>query len=431
MAVVKPFRGVTYAEELCEKEGVDSLVAPPYDVISEKRRKALAGNPLNIVNVTLGHTENGYKEAASLFRSWLNRGILRRDENPFIYIYEQEFRVNASHPLQKRTGFVGLVRLEEFEKKIIMPHEKTMPKYSQDRLELLRACEANLEQIFGIYNDASSTIDHLLEENKKTEALLCQFTDFQDVTHRLWRIQDRTVESEIRHIMNPRTIVIADGHHRYETSLLYRREVREQLGDPLEPVPADYVMMTLVNIKNPGLLALPTHRLVHGLSEETIRSFFSACEDYFSVNRFKNEEDMETFLGKSSGRTIGVYNKFTEEWGAITLKNDAVMDELLGAENVNRFLDTSILHELVLKRVLGLSEEMQADNVDYLKGSKDVFAVARQENHYQLVFVMRPTPLEEVERAVAHSQRMPQKSTYFYPKIWTGLVMRLLEGDTL
>jgi len=429
MAVVKPFRGVTYAEEVCTKKGLDSLVAPPYDVISEKRRKVLADNPRNIVNVTLGHTEDGYREAALLFRSWLKQGILRRDEEPYLYIYEQEFRVQPSRPLQKRTGFVGLVRIEEFEKKVIMPHEKTMPKYSRDRLELLRACEANLEQIFGIFNDASLSIDHVLEEQKKSESLMCEFTDFQDVAHRVWRLHDRTVEAEVRRIMNPRTIVIADGHHRYETSLLYRREVRERLGNPMEPIPADYVMMTLVNIKNPGLLALPTHRLVHDLPEEAIRRFFTVCERFFTVKRFENEEAMESFLERSPRRTIGVYNKVTNEWRAITLREEKVMDELLGTENVNRFLDSSILHELVLKRVLGLSEAMQADNVDYLKGSKDVFAVARQENNYQLVFVMRPTPLEEVERAVAHSQRMPQKSTYFYPKIWTGLVMRLLEGN--
>ncbi len=306
-----------------------------------------------------------------------------------------------------------------------------MPKYSMDRLELLRATRANLEQIFGIFNDSSGGIDELLEENKKEENFMFQFTDYQGVTHRLWRIKEKEVIDKIKRILSPRTIIIADGHHRYETSLMYREERRKELQDPWEEIPEDYVMMTLVNMKNPGLLILPTHRLVHDLPEERVRGFFDRCQSHFIVNNFSNEREMEEFLRTAPPHTIGVYDKVEDKWGAITLKDLKVMDEKLGKDNVNRYLDTTILHEVVFKEILGINKEGKGESeyVDYLRGTKDVFALAREENHYQLVFVMRSTPLERVEEAVAYAQRMPQKSTYFYPKVWSGLVFRLLDEE--
>ena len=229
--------------------------------------------------------------------------------------------------------------------------------------------------------------------------------------------------------MNPRTIIIADGHHRYETSLMYRQEMREKLGDPMEPIPADYVMMTLINIKNPGLLALPTHRLIHGVPENQVKGFFNKAKKYFEVNLFANEKEFYEYFQNAPLMTIGVYSKVEEIWGTVTLKNPEIMDQVMGTENVNRYIDTCILHELIMKELLGIDEEMQKnkDYVDYLRGTKDVVQVAKEENKYQVVFIMKPTPMDDVEKSVLHSQRMPQKSTYFYPKVWSGLVIRLLE----
>jgi len=430
MAVVKPFRGYFYSSPFIKNHPIEHLAAPPYDVISEKEKVRLAEEPYNFVHLTLGKVGNSYQKAKERLQDWIKEGVVERDEAPSFYIDEQEFQLNSAER-KKRTGFVALVRLENWEKKIIMPHERTMPKYSLDRLELLRATRANLEQIFGIFNDSSGGIDELLEENKKEENFMFQFTDYQGVTHRLWRIKEKEVIDKIRRIINPRTIIIADGHHRYETSLMYREERRKELQDPWEEIPEDYVMMTLVNMKNPGLLILPTHRLVHSLPEEKIKNFFSRCENYFIVKNFSNEREMEEFLPSAPPYTIGVYNKVEDKWGAITLKDLQVMDEKLGKDNVNRYLDTAILHEVVFKEILGINKdgEGESEYVDYLRGTKDVFALAREDNHYQLVFVMRPTPLERVEEAVAYAQRMPQKSTYFYPKVWSGLVFRLLDEE--
>lgn len=429
MAVVKPFRGYFYSSKFIEKHPLDRLAAPPYDVISEKEKIRLTEDPYNFAHLTLGKAEDDYQKAKQLLQSWIKEGVVEQDEAPSFYIDEQEFQLNSSSPRKKRTGFVGLVRLEPWDKKIIMPHERTMPKYSQDRLKLLRATRANLEQIFGIFNDSSGTIDQLLEENKKEENLILQFTDYQGVVHRLWRIKEPKVIDQIRRILNPRTIIIADGHHRYETSLMYREERRKELQDPWEEIPEDYVMMTLVNMKNPGLLILPTHRLVHNLPEERVRDFFTKCQGYFIVKNFANEREMDEFLQTAPPHTIGVYNKVENKWGAITLKDLKVMDQKLGKESVNRYLDTAILHEIVFKEILGINQEAQEESkyVDYLRGTKDVFTLAQEENHYQLVFVMRPTPLERVEEAATYAQRMPQKSTYFYPKVWSGLVFRLLD----
>ncbi|MGQ9472639.1 MAG: DUF1015 domain-containing protein [Candidatus Caldatribacteriaceae bacterium] len=431
MAVVKPFQGYFYAQETAQDRGIGKLVTPPYDVISEKEKRRLMEEEYNFVHIILGRDESGYQKAAQKLADWVARGIIRKDHKKCFYIYEQEFQMNGVYQSERktRTGFISLVRLEEFEKKIIFPHERTMPKYSLDRLELLEATRANLEQIFGIYHDPKGVIDEILEGSKIPEQKLFEFVDHRQVTHRIFSLSDPEKIEQIRRAMNPRTIIIADGHHRYETCLNYRRKVRERLGDPLEEIPEDYTMMTLVSIQNPGLLILPTHRLVKNLPLERINGFFDRCQKYFHIHLFPNEKLMEEYLREAPPYTIGVYDKIEEEWGAITLKDPAIMDEKLGKENVNRYLDTAILHELVFKEILGLSDEDQgkSEYVDYLRGTKDVFAIAREENQYQLVFVMCPTPMEMVERAVVNMQRMPQKSTYFYPKVWSGLVIRFLE----
>ncbi|MCS7242583.1 DUF1015 domain-containing protein [Candidatus Caldatribacterium sp.] len=428
MAVIKPFLGYRYAEEYVQKRGIGKLVAPPYDVVSEKEKQRLAEEEYNFVHLILGKDASGYENAALRLRRWIEKGVFTRDSLPSLYIYEQEFALN-SFGRRKRTGFVALVRLEEFAKRIIFPHERTMPKYSLDRLELLRATRANLEQIFCLYNDPQRVVDALLEEYKRPEAELFAFTDHYGVVHRLFRLSDGEAIAYIRKVLNPRTLIIADGHHRYETCLMYRRERREALGDPLGEIPEDYAMMFLVNIHNPGLLILPTHRLVHSLPEGRLMDFFKKCEVYFEVRFFQNERAMEEFLQSAPPFTIGVYERKNERWGTITLKDPRIMDERLGEEDVNRHLDTTILHELVFREILGLNREGEGESefVDYLRGTKDVFAIAKEENKYQLVFVMRPTPIEHVERAVAKFQRMPQKSTYFYPKAWSGLVFRMLE----
>ncbi|MCX6090640.1 MAG: DUF1015 domain-containing protein [Candidatus Atribacteria bacterium] len=274
MAVVRPFHGFHYSLERFGKDAVSKLMAPPYDVISEKDQKMLEQGPHNIIHVTLGKNGSGYTDAAHLFHSWIQEGIIQKDPSPCFYIYEQDYRVNSHPDEKKRTGFMGLVRLEDYEKRIIMPHEKTMPKYSLDRLDLLRSTRANLEQIFGVYNDSTGKIDAILEKNKKDDKLLFQFQDFQGTIHKIWTLSDRKDIEQVRLFMNPRTIIIADGHHRYETSMMYRREVRERTENPLEDIPEDYVMMTLINIKNPGLLILPTHRLIHSLPEPQVKGFF-------------------------------------------------------------------------------------------------------------------------------------------------------------
>jgi|YNPBryunderm2012_1023409.scaffolds.fasta_scaffold00948_7 uncharacterized protein (DUF1015 family) len=431
MAVVKPFQGYFYAPDFAQKRGIGNLVAPPYDVISEKEKQRLMQEEYNFVHIILGKTESGYQRAAEKLADWVKQGIITRDTENCFYVYEQEFRLRNLHrgKVRVRTGFITLVRLEEFERKIIFPHEKTMPKYSLDRLELMEATRANLEQIFGIYHDPKGVVDGILEEAKVPQNRLFEFVDSREVVHRIFRLASPEKIEKIKRVMNPRTIIIADGHHRYETCLTYRRKVREQLGDPLEEIPEDYTMMTLVSIQNPGLLILPTHRLVKNLPPEEVKGFFERATRYFEVHLFPNERVMEEYLRSAPPYTIGVYDRQEEKWGAITLKDPAIMDAKLGVGNVNRYLDTAILHELVLKDILGLDEEAQGkgEYVDYLRGTKDVFMIAREENQYQLVFVMRPTPMEMVEKAVTSLQRMPQKSTYFYPKVWSGLVMRFLE----
>ncbi|MGB9826248.1 MAG: DUF1015 domain-containing protein, partial [Desulfofundulus sp.] len=288
MAEIKPFRGLRYADGVGP---LADLVTPPYDVIDAKAQDDYyQRHPYNIIRLEYGkvypgddESNNRYTRAAADFNAWREKGVLVPEKSPALYLYEQEFSVGGKRLV--RSGMTCAVKLEPYEKGVVLPHEETLPRHKADRLALMRACRANFSPIFGLYADAEMTVDNLLRSQAGRSPDL-EFTGENGHGHRLWVVTDPGVIKQVQQAMADRRIFIADGHHRYETALAYSRERRQEEGNPAEPGPYDYVMMTLVNLYDPGLVVLPTHRLVRNVEGLVVDEFLDKIREHFEIEVF-------------------------------------------------------------------------------------------------------------------------------------------------
>lgn len=420
MAEIKPFRALRFADKA---GAVSSLTCPPYDIISEEERRALLlKNPYNVIRLELPREgEDPYAEAGQTLKSWISDGILRRDTDPGLYLYEEEF--TARGQTKRIKGTVCLVKLEEFSKGIILPHEETLSKAKQDRFHLMNATGCNFSQIYSLYNDG----DHITRG--RIDALSAgepryEFRDGDGVIHRMWLVNDPVVIRAICEDFTDRKLYIADGHHRYETALNYRNALREQ-GEAAGG--EDYVMMMLVDMENDGLVVFPTHRMVRGLTAFSAERLLSACEAYFDVIP-------RSPLGEISANLDALYRQGKkafacycggEGWTLLILKDNSVMAELLPEKSeAYRGLDVSVLHSLILERLLGIDRENMANqkNLAYTRSMEEAITSV-QKGESQCAFLLNPTRVQEIRDVAAAGEKMPQKSTYFYPKLITGLVM--------
>ena len=428
MAEIKPFRALRYT---AAAGGPALLTCPPYDIIGEEeRRKYLGGSPYNVVRLELPEGEDPYAEAGRTLRAWLADGILRRDTDPGFYLYEEEF--TAYGQTKKVKGFICLVRLEEFSKGIILPHEETLSKAKEDRFNLMKATGCNFSQIYSLYMDEGRVT------GKKLDALSSgspryEFSDGA-VTHRLWLVNDREVIASISADFTDRKLYIADGHHRYETALNYRGWKREQgTADGGE----DYVMMMLVDMESDGLVVFPTHRLVRGLPGGGLPPRFDAekllreCAEQFDVVRYDSLSGMEKTLDGlyAQGKNAFAFYSGGDGWALLSLKDTKAMAEALPEKSeAYRSLDVSVLHSLILERLLGIDKENMAKqvNLTYTRSSEEALQSVRS-GESQCAFLLNPTRVTQIRDVAAAGEKMPQKSTYFYPKLITGLVMRQAE----
>jgi len=428
LAVLIPIRGLRY--NLQAVGDLAAVVTPPYDVITpEAQARYYARHPYNIIRLEYGKTEPGddetnnrYTRAASTFAAWREQGILIREEKPAFYLYEQEFQVRGKR--LRRYGFFCAVRLERFEHGVIMPHEETLAAPKKDRLELLRACRANFSPIFGLYADREgSALAALLQAAGQPVAF---FYDEQGHAHRLWVITDAAIIRAVQDRLADRRILIADGHHRYETALAY---AEEKAG----PGPHQYVMMVLVNIYDPGLVVLPTHRLVRDTGKLEVPALIRALEEQFEVAEAPPASawNFEAFLASLASRGRHAFGLYAGQGKLYILKlrDEVPVQRLLPQirSPAWRELDVAVLHHLIFHRVLGIGPQ-ECENGDLL-------AYTRDEEHalhlvdggeYRLAFFLNPTRVEEVVAVAETGDRMPQKSTYFYPKLITGLVINPL-----
>jgi len=421
MAEIKPFRALRFNPE---KAGdISTLTCPPYDIINEEqRREFLNTNEHNVIRLELPKGDNPYEEAGNILHEWENQGVLKQDTAPALYIYEEEFE--AYGETKRVKGFICRVKVEEFSKGVVLPHEETLSKAKQDRFNLTKATFCNFSQIYSLYMDEEHTtlkrIDALSNGKPRFE-----FSDGA-VTHRLWIVNDLVAIGAICEDFADRKLYIADGHHRYETSINFRNYCHEN-NISKEGDDPDYVMMMLVDMQHDGLVVFPTHRLVRGLKNFDAQTLLDGCKQYFEVFPMDNISDIETNLDalyRQGKKTFAFYDGGTN-WTLLILKNIEVMKEIAPKKSTaSQGLDVTVLHSLVLERILGIDAENMANqiNLTYTRSFDEAISSV-QNGESQCTFILNPTRVSEIRDVAAAGEKMPQKSTYFYPKLITGLVM--------
>jgi uncharacterized protein (DUF1015 family) len=415
MAEIEPLRALRY--DLEKTGGLQDVVAPPYDVIDAEQRAALeARSRYNVVRIDLPQADgDAYARAAELLRAWQAEGAVVREEQPAIWPLEQDY-TGPDGRARTRQGFLARVRVEEYGAGRIRPHERTHPGPREDRLRLTRATKANLSPIFSLYSDPTGAARDALARSTDPWA---HTTDDDGTVNRLWRVADPDAIEVVKQALAGAELLIADGHHRYETARVYAEEVGGE-GEHR------YVLMCLVALEDPGLTVFPTHRLVRGLRPDQHEALAAAIGRDFEIERL----DDATALTPEPGQQvrIGYIDAHFRQPLMLTLKDPAIADAALGdhAEPYRR-LDTAVLEALILKGALGMSDE----DIDHLAGlhyarDHDQALELVRTARYDAAFFMAPTPIERVQAVAAAGESMPPKSTYFYPKVPTGLLFNPL-----
>ena len=432
MADIRPFRALRYDPQ---RVNPTLVVTQPYDKItSEMQERYYAASPYNLVRIILGRREaddntahNVYTRASAYGAEWRREGILRQDERPSVYVYTQTF-ATPSGGKAERMGFIALGRVEDYSAKVVFRHEQTLAKPKADRLELLRATRAHYEQLFLLYEDAGE-IDSLLRSGMKPTPTI-DVIDEYGVSHRAWLVSDEAAITALREKMSDKKLVIADGHHRYETALNFRDECRAQSSDSGKDAPYEFVMMTFVNMNDPGLLILPTHRVVHSLKEFSVDDFQNASRAYFAV-----EETDPALDGKQATALLRDRGKAGTVLLAVAAKRAFLLHSpkgealaLAGFSPRQRALDVVQLHKCLLEGVLKLSEESirNQQNLSYIRDAGEALEQVRK-GEAQIVFLMNPCPVQQVRDVAFAGEVMPQKSTDFYPKLLSGLTAYALD----
>lgn len=435
MADIRPFRALRYNPQ---RVSAEQVVTQPYDKISPAmQERYYAASPYNLVRIILGRHESGdntvknvYTRAAEYGRKWRQEGVLQQDEAPSIYSYSQTFRAPSGATFERR-GFIALGRVEDYAAKVVYRHEQTLAKPKADRLDLLRATRAHYEQLFLLYED-SGQIDSLLATSAEPTI---DVTDEYGVAHRVWQISDPTVISAVQNAMSDKKLVIADGHHRYETALNFRNECRaaSKGGDP--GAPYEFVMMTFVNMNDPGLLVLPTHRVVHSLSSFSAEGFLNTAGELFEVEEVDPGIDAvkASDLLREKGRTATALLAVTSNRAfVIHSPKPSAVNYLADLSPRQRSLDVVQLHKCLLEGVLKLSEESirNQQNLSYVREASEALAAVRGQiagKKADIVFLMNPCPVSKVRDIALAGEVMPQKSTDFYPKLLSGLTAYALD----
>lgn len=431
MPDVRPFRGIRY--DLARVGSLSDVVAPPYDVIDPALQDRLyAASPYNVIRLELNKEEPGdaegsdrYTRAAKFLRDWRRDGVLREDDHPALYVYHQTFEVEGRPYTRK--GFLARVRLEPFGEGSVYPHEQTLSGPKADRLALFHATKFNLSPVFGLYPDAGAEVLRAAESALRDRTPL-EAVDHLGVRNQLWPVYDQQAHTAVQGLMASKKIFIADGHHRYETGLKLRDELAAagQLSGPDDP--ANFTMMMLVGMSDPGLLILPTHRLVSGFPGLTFEALAERLAPEFDVTDVGHGEAgaraaWEAVELNDDQDVLGFGTVADGRWLSARLRSDARMDELAPDHSADwRALGVSILHELVLKDRLGALGQGACRYVHLLGEVLD--DVAR--GGCDLACLVPPAGMGHVEAIASNLEKMPPKSTYFYPKLLTGLVLNSL-----
>lgn len=445
MARIKPFFGIRYnplkIEDLCR------VVTQPYDKITpEMQENYYRMDPHNVVRITLGkenpqddEKENKYKRARGTFDRWIIEGVLLREKTPSLYTYYQTFTTPSGEE-KTRKGLIAHLLLEPFGS-VVRPHEETLSKPKMDRLNLLREARLNTGQIFMLYSDPEQRVNKILDQESERKPEIDLVAEY-GVRERVWVIREKMVISNLVRAIHELPLLIADGHHRYETALTFQKEQQSALSKQRSEWTGEenwnFRMVTLISMEDPGLLILPTHRLVQGITGFSLSTFLRKADRFFKIQMFKNEEEMfQSLKGGSSplsrglkpsprdgvDQRIGFYGE--KKFHLLTLKDKSLLEKFIAqSSEVRNGLDVVILHALVIEHCLGISQEevLKGGKIRYLRDPLEgVRAV--DEGDGQILLILNPTRVDQVRAMAERGEKMPQKSTDFFPKLLSGLVI--------
>ena len=424
MVEIKPFKGLRYNKE--KISDFSSVITPPYDVISKKEKQEFSNlSEHNVVNLLLEEHE----QAAKNLKDWQEKGILKKDDQDSIYIYSQTFAVNGKE--FTRTGFISLLKLEELGAGVL-PHEKTLDKPFQDRLDLLEKAKANFGCIFMLYDDRQKIIGQLTKEKISSKEPDMDFKDSFNIKHKLWRLSDEDFITKLKKEMQQYQCVIADGHHRYKSTLKFR-----DLHPALES--AKYIMCCFINSFNEGLFVLPIDRFVFNLKDPNTEEILTKLKEFFDIEEAEDAEKLikkidetQTMIDKTvnlKNHVFGMYSYSNKKSYFLKLKDNKVLDSYYpDKSDIYKKLDINILHKLIFQNIFGITKEDQAKgtNIKYTKSPKRALEKLKDDK-YQFAFFIKPPLMREIFLTARENETMPQKATYFYPKVYSGLVINKLE----
>lgn len=417
MAEIRPFRGLRYNPE--KIANLSEVITQPYDKITPRMQAEYYDrHPQNYVRLIFGREEDRYQESLDHFNRWMQEGLFLKDAEPALYPYTQTYTIEGNPDPITRTGFVCAIKLHPYEDKVVLPHERTLKGPKQDRFKLFSKTHKNYEQVFMLYGDQDRRIEQLFEAAMAQKSLL-EATDELGCIHRVWKITDEDAIARAREVLAPLPVLIADGHHRYETALALRDYLRPQHPDAPDAAAFNHRMVTLVNLFDPGLLVLPTHRYVIKLKQDFERAK-AEIERYFDITPVVKEELAARLKQNADRHAFGLYRK-DGSW-LLLLKDEKVMDQVMPTDpHQIKALDVSVLHNLVIEKLLGISKEEIESYIAYERYVDKAYENV-DSGKFEIVFLMNPTKVKQVEAVSAAGARMPQKSTDFYPKLVSGLV---------
>jgi uncharacterized protein (DUF1015 family) len=426
MADIKPLKGYFYNQD--KIKNLSEVIAPPYDVIAPEKREEYSSKEYNILHLTLPKevgNRDKYTHSASLLNEWIKNRILVRDDRPSFYLYNHNFSVNNENLLRK--GFFALVRLEDFKEGEILPHEDTLSSPKKDRFKLLKATGSNLSPIFLIYSDRESKIMNLLEKNREPSRF-AGFNDLNKEKHTLWRVSNPEVHSEIKEIMQHKTLYIADGHHRYETALRFWKETGKNSHG--------WILAYLSPMADESLKIFSAHRLLKGFGASDWKKLNEKAGDFFWIKELplNNIDEAFKLIEKEGERrhAFGVlYNdgNVTKTLLLVSKSEKKLLEKMDGHSPAWKHLDVSVLHSLIFSHILGFEEEklQAASRLSYEVDRYKTIELVK-DSTFQIAFLLNPTQVEEVRLVANRREKMPGKATYFYPKVPSGLIIHML-GD--
>lgn len=443
MANIAPFKGLTYNYHV--RKDFELMVAPPYDVISEDEQELYyQADPYNVIRLILGKKKTGdsdwdnrYTRAADYFKRWESAGILFSEDEPCIYVTSLTYDPGNDGPPLTRWGVITLVRIEDEDSQVILPHERTFSAHRDDRLKLMRACSAQFSQIFGLYEDPDNTIMNTCRKNIDFDPRIA--FDLDDGTkHKMWALQNPRLFKEVADAMLGKTILIADGHHRYETARNFRNIMRARYGQRPANRSYEYVMMYLTNMSDEGLTILPSHRLIKSVPDfqpthflEKLGKGFRITEVPFPGTDIPNECAALKHRLEQAGSTdsvIAFYQHKAAQYFLFSLKPAARNEMGDDLHSSLKKLDVLVLSRFILQKALGFSkEDLDNEEIFHYQSSVRTAVSDVRSGNCQMAFLLNPTKIDHVKEIAGNSLVMPRKSTYFYPKVLTGLVFNKID----